>query len=369
MMRAKPWLVVLAVLTGVSCAEKEEEVEPILRSVRYVVAENEGGPRERTFSGQVQASNQARLSFQVAGRIQSVDVKMGDRVEEGQRIATLDPIDFQLQLEEARASLAQARAQARSAEATYARVRALYENRNASVQDLDNARAQKDTALSMVSAASKSVSRLQRQLQYATLTAGAAGIIREVNVEANEVVGAGAQVALLQAGEQLEVSVSIPETYVNRVSRGMKVTCSITALGVEVPGVVSEIGVPGQNSGAFPVRVRIGESSEKVEAGMAADVTFRFEADVARKGVFLLPTTAVSEDREGRFVFIVEQDESDLGPEEGVVRRRSVTTGDIETAGIEVVEGLKGGEKVVTAGVSRIYEGLRVKVPEVQQEY
>ena len=354
---------------GTGCTGDKAEPEPLLRTVRYVVAESEDGARRRTFSGRVQASDQARLSFQVSGRVRSVHVKMGDRVREGQLIATLDPTDFRIQLQEARASLSQARAQARNAESSYRRVRALYENKNASVQDLDTARAQKDSALSVVSAASQSVRRLQRQLEYATLTARSNGIIRAIDVEKNEVVPAGQPVALLQAGEQLEVSLSIPETYVNRIKRGMEVTCVINTLSVQIPGHVTEIGVPGVTSAAFPVRVELRDTEARAEAGMAADVVFSFSPDPRRRGVFRVPTSAVGEDRQGRFVYIVEQHEAVDTHQQGLVRRRAVQTGEIETDGIDIVGGLEGGEKVVTAGVSRIYDGLRVRVPERPPEF
>ncbi|MEO1172971.1 MAG: efflux RND transporter periplasmic adaptor subunit [Myxococcota bacterium] len=342
----------------VGCSQQKEVPEPIIRSVRYVVAEDAAAATDRTFSGQVQASNQSRLSFQVSGRAQRVAVKVGDRVKAGATIAVLDPTDFELQLSEARASLTQARAQARSAESSYKRIRALYENKNASVQDLDNARAQRDSAQAMASASSQTVRRLQRQLEYATLTARADGIIREVNVETNEVISAGQPVALLQAGEQLEVSIFIPETYVNRVKRGMTVSCVVQ--GKTIEGTVTEIGVPGASSAAYPVAVGLAASDKAIEAGMAAEVTFRLEADSDREGVVRVPTTAVGEDRNGRFVYIVEPKGEGLG----TVKRTSVQTGAIETGGIDITEGVADGQLVVTAGVSRIIDGLEVKVPE-----
>lgn len=340
-----------------ACAKNANDVDPVYRSVRYVVVEDSASATERVFSGQVQASNQSRLSFQVQGRVQSVAVRMGDRVKEGQTIATLDPTDFQLQLQEARASLTQARAQSSSAESTYRRTRALYENKNASVQDLDNSRAQRDSALAMVSAASQTVRRLQRQLTYATLSARADGIIREVEIEPNEVVAAGQPVAVLQAGEQLEISISLPETYVNRVEREDRVSCVVA--GRSFPGVVAEIGVPGSSGAAYPIAVRLDGTDNQIEAGMAAEVKFSFEADASRKGMFRVPATAVGEDRQGRFVYVVDSVENGYG----TVHRKPVETGGIETDGIDIRKGVENGQLVVTAGVSRISDGLKVKVP------
>ena len=124
-------LVMFAVLVaGPGC--KEEPVEEVMiRPVRYTVVESSDTARERTFSGVARAGESSRLSFQVSGRVLEVPVDVGDRVKKGQTIARVDPSDFELELQNARASGAKMRALERNARANYARTRALYENQNA----------------------------------------------------------------------------------------------------------------------------------------------------------------------------------------------------------------------------------------------
>ena len=108
----------------------------------------------------------------------------------------------------------------------------------------------------------------------------------------------------------------------------------------------------------FPVTVRLDEGQDQVRAGMAADVTFNFAA--AKDGPKLaLPISAVGEDREGRFVFMVKSQGEGLG----TVHRAPVEVGEILSDGIEILAGVEPGDLVVTAGVSRIYDGLQVRVP------
>ena len=99
---------------------------------------------------------------------------------------------------------------------------------------------------------------------------------------------------------------------------------------------------------------------------MAAEVTFELEHDTeAGPPAIRVPLTAVGEDRNGRFVFVIE-DENDG---QGTVVRRSVTVGTIEGDRLQVLTGLDAGAKVVTAGVSRIQDGLRVRVPAQPMEF
>ena len=74
----------------------------------------------------------------------------------------------------------------------------------------------------------------------------------------------------------------------------------------------------------------------------------------------LLPVTAVINDPRGTFVFVAEPAEADG---EAVVRRREVELGELTESGIEVLEGLAIGDRVVIAGISMIRDGQRVLVP------
>ncbi|MEM7608776.1 MAG: efflux RND transporter periplasmic adaptor subunit, partial [Myxococcota bacterium] len=252
-------LLIATLLLGGCGGDDEAASEPLIRSVRYMrVAASEVG-RERTFSGAVRAGNQTRMSFQVSGRVNALNIRVGQTLEEGATVASLDGTDYELQLQEARANSGQARAQARSAVANYERVRALYANQNASRQDLDNARAQRDSAQASSAAAGQSIRLLQRQLEYATLTAPAAGTVSEVLIENNEVVSAGQTVATLQVGEQLEVAVDVPETYVNQIERGTEASIRVDAVEEAIAATVYEVGVPTQGSTVFPITLRVPE--------------------------------------------------------------------------------------------------------------
>lgn len=353
-------LVVMAALIMLAgCKDEPEEVE-LIRPIRYVVVEGTNEATQRTYSGVAQSGQESRLSFQVSGQVLSVPVNVGDEVKKGQTIAKMDPTDYSLELQNARATAAQSRAQERNAKATYERTQALYENQNASKQDLDADRTAYDSARAALESANQQVRLRQRQLGYTHLKAPEAGTLATVDIEVNEYVQAGSLVATLLAGEQIEVSVSVPASIIRSIRRGSPAEARFDSLGGKMlAGTVTEVGVASvAGATTFPVTVRLSEGQDEVRAGMAADVTFVIETP--KNGPkYALPSSAVGEDREGRFVFKVETTGDGLG----IVHRSPVRVGELLSMGIEVFEGVEPGDMVVTAGVSRIYDGLQVRVP------
>ncbi|MEM7136697.1 MAG: efflux RND transporter periplasmic adaptor subunit [Myxococcota bacterium] len=356
----KTTLIAIAVLaTTPGCKEEVEEAE-IIRPVRYEVVEGSDSGTRQTYSGVAQAGQESRLSFQVSGQVLELPINVGDVVKKGDTIARIDPADYALQLQNAQASAAQSRAQERNAKATYERTRQLYENQNASRQDLDADRTAYDSAKAGLASANQNVRLRQRQLGYCHLKSPEPGTIATVDIEVNEYVQAGALVATLLAGEQIEVKVSVPSSVIRNITRGDDAQVSFKVLGDKVlPGKVTEVGVASMGGATtFPVTVRLTEGQKLVRAGMTADVTFSF-ASATGAPKYALPLSAVGEDREGRFVFKLE----DVADGLGTVRRASVEVGQMRSDGIEVRSGVAPGDMVVTAGVSRIYDGLQVRVP------
>ncbi len=353
-------ILIMASLLFLSC-QKEEPTQEIVRPVRIIQVFSTGGSRVRTFPGVARAGMESRLSFKVSGTVNKVAVRVGDRVKAGQLIAELDPYDYQLKVQQARASLLQAEAQARNANAAYSRVRSLYENRSASKQDLDSARMSYESANAMAQASEKQLEQALLQLSYTKITAPPIdGAIAEVHCEANENIQAGAPLFLLTASSQLEVNVSIPENLISQIEEERVVSVEFDAIpDEEFKAKVSEIGVKSITMATtFPVTLLLEQTHPDIRPGMAATATFLFESQDDRVR-FIVPSEAVGEDREGRFVFIVES----LPEEEGfgIVRRRSVVVGELTEEGLEIFEGLTDEDLVVTAGISHIVEGQKVK--------
>lgn len=347
-----------APIAGAACGEPEEAA-PVVRPVRTLQVFAAGGTRERSFSGLARAGTESRLSFKVPGTIREIPVDVGDSVEAGQLLAALDPEDFRLQVREAEAGLARERAQLRNADASYERIRLLYENNNASRSDLDGARAMFESAEAGVRAAEQRLQSARLQLGYTRLEAAARGAIAAVYVEENENVRTGQQVLMLTSGSSLEVEVTVPEVLIAMISEGDTASVAFDAVpDREFPATVTEVGIASVGAGTtFPVTARLAETYGGVRSGMAATITFTFVSP-GRRELFLVPSVAVGEDRGGRFVFVVEP----AGDGTGFARKRPVQVGELTSEGLEVLSGLEDGDLLVVAGVSRIRDGLPVKL-------
>lgn len=361
MKHTRPLILALALAATAGCGEDETaEAEPIIRPVRVERVGEAGGAQERTFSGASKASTEAKLSFKVAGTLNRLEVKVGDKVKKNALIASIEGQDFSLRVQEAKAGLQQASAQERNARSQYDRTKALYENNNATRADLDGARTQLDSARANVQASRKRLELAQTQAGYTRLSAPLDGVVAQVPVEKNENVQAGQTVVLLNAGERTEVEIPCPESLIAQIKSGNPATVRFDAIkGASFDATVTEVGVAtGGATTTFPVTVRLNDEEERVRPGMAAEVTLQFSGDDQEKGIYVNPK-AVGEDKSGRFAYVAVPGKSGFG----AVQRRKVEVGQMGTRGLQITKGLKPGELVVTAGLSYLQDGKEVRLP------
>lgn len=354
--------IVITLFAG--CKEPPTIVEDEIRPVRFEIVEVGGAAMSRSFSGIAQPGSASRLSFRVSGNVQAVAVDVGDTVSAGDLLAQLDSSDYELGVQEASAAASQARAEARNAEAQYQRVMALYENRTASRAELDGARAASESARAATRSIRNRLQMARDQVEYCRLEAPVDGAVAAIEVEVNENVQAGQVVVLLTSGTDTEpeVLVDIPETFIALIEQGSLVSVRFDAIEDRVfEATVTEVGVArGQRSATFPVTVRLSQPDPGVRPGMAAEVTFALGGE-AEDGIWV-PAHAVAEDRDGRYVFLVNL-ATPAGSEFGTIERRHVEVGDLDERGFEITLGLEGGEALVTAGVHRIWPDLVVRLP------
>ncbi len=349
---------VLTVLVA-GCDQSAPPPEQIVRPVRYQEVRAGGEAQFVTFSGVTRAELETDLSFKVSGTVNRLAAAIGDTVEQGDELAALDATDYEVRLQEANAGLAATEAALRNAQASYQRVRGLYENRNVSKGELEAARAAAESAEAQVRAARQQRTAARLQLSYTRLTAPRSCQVARRYVDLNQNVAAGQSVLQLNCGECQEVVVSVSENYISALRDGMEVEVLISAQDDMVrAGVISEIGVAsGQLGGTYSVTVDIRGECEQLRSGMAANVRMALDGG-SSDGQVIVPLVAIGEDRDGNFVYVLEPADDGIY----TAQRRAVTLGRPTSAGVVIEQGLRPGEKVATAGVRRLVDGQQVRL-------
>ncbi len=351
-------LFMLVGFTG--CSQETEAPVERLRPVNFVIVHAGGAAlRDRVFSGAAKAGQESRLSFNVAGTVKQLPVAIGDTLQAGQLIAALDPATYEVEVQRAQASLSQADAGHRNAESEYQRVRQLYANNNASQNDLDAALSSTESAKANRQAMAQSLQLARLNSGYTRLTADSDCSVASVSIELNENVSAGTQVAVVNCGDRWEVEIAVPESIIAAFRPEMAGIVRFNAIPDRTfAGTVTEVGIAGGGS-TFPVTLTLNESHSAFRSGLATEVTFTFAGNADNDNVFFLPPSAVGQDEQGAFIYVLESSDQ---PGVAITRRRSVVVGALSASGLEITEGLLDGDRVVTAGITAARDGLNVRV-------
>ncbi len=351
-------IAILLLLSG--CEQDQVDQQQRLRRVKYLQIENTIDGLSRSFSGLAKGSQEANLSFKIAGTIASLPVKVGTHLQAGQLIAKVDNMQYALQVQQAQAALAQAKAAQRNALAAFERLKGLYENNNASRNDLDAARASSDSSQAQVRAAGKSLELARLNLSYTQLKSSSACDVAEVHVENNENISSGQSIVKVSCGQQMDVEIAVPGRYVSSIKPNMLAKVTFSSLpGKKITARVSEISVASNAGATFPITLILESNPEGLRSGMVAEVSLFFNHQSSTGTIIVVPPIAVSEDMQGRFVYIVELSET---KHVGIIKRRTVSVGELTTSGLEIARGLTSSDKVVIAGVTVIRDGLKVRI-------
>ena len=348
-------LLLLTLCLLAACGGKEEPKQKVLRPVVYQVVSKQGAANQRTFNGTAQTDKVINLSFRNNGIITAFNMDLGQRVRKGQLLARLDNVQARLAYEQAVAQLNSSESQMKTAKLSYDRTRSLYEKGSASLSDFENAKNAYQNAVSGFESTQRSVAIQKEQISYGFIYAPENGVIAAVNAEIDENVSPGQMVAVLNAGDQMTISLGIPESVINNVKPSSKVQVTFPALrGKAFEGEVTEIS-PAVNAqtATYPVKVALLNATEEVRAGMAANVSFDFSEGDAQ--TLMIPAKSVGEDSNGRFVFLVNE-----GGSATTVKKHRITIGQLTTQGFEVLSGLTEGQKIATAGLQTLLDGQEV---------
>jgi multidrug efflux system membrane fusion protein len=346
-------LLLLTTLALAGCSRPPATEEP-LRAVKVMTVGTSAFGTEPEFSAEVRARVESRLGFRVAGKITRRQAELGQHVQAGQVLAQLDPQDYRLAAEAARAQHAAALTNRDLAEADLKRYRGLREQNFISAAELERRESTHRAAQAQLEQAQAQLASQGNQTNYTTLVADVPGIITAIEAEPGQVVSAGTPVVRIAQDGARDVVFAVPEDRAALIKPGSPVTVRGWAGGAEMEGKVREVAASADAvTRTYSVKVAIDAASAPA---LGATVYARPQA-LSRTGtpVLKLPTSALRQEGQGSAVWVL--DKSSM-----TVRSQPVQVATADGNEAVIGAGLAPGMTVVVAGVHVLSPGQKVSI-------
>src|SRR6202163_1495127 len=312
-------------------AEKVAPSRPVLVATVHYEAESP----ERRFVGIIRPRIETDMGFRVPGKVAKRLVEVGQTVDVGQPLATLDEVDLKLQAEQAEAEFRAATGVLAQAGAAEQRAKDLRAQGGATDAQLDQAKAAADEARARLNRAERSVELTKSSLSYATLEADTRGVVTATLIDAGQVVASGQTAIRVARFAEKEAVVAIPETLVGRAKDG-----------------VASVTLWSEPNKKYAAKLR--------EIAPAADPATRtYLAKFSLPGaattrVARLPLSALYSQGGDPSLYIVDSN--------GDVALKPVTVKSYESNNVVISGGVDEGAKVVALGVQKLDPAQKVRV-------
>jgi multidrug efflux system membrane fusion protein len=346
-------LLLVAALALAGCSRPQPAEEP-LRAVKVMAVGTSTYDTEPEFSAEVRPRIESRLGFRVAGKITRRQAELGQHVKAGHVLAQLDPQDYRLAAEGARAQHAAALTNRDLAEADLKRYRGLREQNFISAAELERRESTYKAAQAQLEQAQAQMSSQGNQAQYTTLVADVPGIITAIEAEPGQVVTAGTPVVRIAQDGERDVVFSVPEDRAGLVKPGSAVAVRGWSDGKEMEGKVREVAASADAvTRTYTVKVAIDAATAPA---LGATVFARPQA-LSRSGtpVLKLPTSALRQEGKGSAVWVL--DKASM-----TVRSQPVQVATADGNEAVIGSGLAPGMLVVVAGVHVLSPGQKVSI-------
>ena len=361
MFRNSSWptgLALLACLVLQACSKPVPADEPV-RAVKVFTVGLDAMQSGAEYAGEVRSRVESRLGFRVSGKLLRRNVELGQHVRASELLAQLDPQDFKLAADGARAQVAAAATQPGLAPGQHQRYQELPQQNFISAAELER----RDTALkaaqAQVDQAQAQLASLGNQTGYANLVADVAGVVTSVDAEPGQVLAAGTPVLRIAQDGARDVVFSVPEDKVGKLKVGSQVQVQAWAAEKRATATVREVAASADPvTRTFTVKVAL-SGPETWPLGSTVTVLPR-ALDRSGPPVLKLPTSALQHDGEKAAVWVLEKATM-------TVRLQPIVIATADGNEIVVAQGLEPGMQVVSVGAHVLNPGQKVTIYQPKQ--
>lgn len=324
---------------------KDGKEDKKVEAVPVEVATVAKRPISARYSGTatLEAPAESQVVAKTSGVVLQILAEEGDVVQAGQVLARIDPDRARLEMERARASM-------HKLENNYRRSKELLAQKLVSTEASDQIRYDLESAK-----ASYDLARLE--LSYTNIVAPISGVVAQRMIKPGNLVGLNAPAFRIVDNSRLEAVLNVPERELATLKPGLPVRMGVDAIPGEVfSGVVDRVSpVVDAGSGTFRVVTRF-QGQQTLRPGMFGRVEVIYDQ---RADVLTLPRTALLDDESEPAVYVVRENKAN---------RVGVRLGYVNGELAEVRDGVKEGDRVVTAGKVAVRDGTVVEVIETEGE-
>jgi RND family efflux transporter MFP subunit len=315
--------------------------------------------------GTVSAKTVSTISSKLMGAVKEILVREGDQVKKGDRLANIDDRQVNAMLRQAKAALAEARraetgagAGAELASATYARYQNLMKDESTSPQEFDEIKSRYQQAQAGLAAAKQRVKKAEAALfstvvssKDAVIRAPYDGTIRVKMIDVGDLATPEKPLFTIETTGNYIVDLVLPEQYIQTIALNQEVIVAVSALGNKTfTGSVQEIFPAADvKSRSFLVKVKL-PADKALRSGTFARVSI----PIGEAGLMLIPATAVIHSGQLTGIYIVDDTQT--------AKFRLIRTGRTFGESIEVLSGLKQGDRFVTVPPPTLINGMKVEM-------
>lgn len=348
-------LLPVLILLTTACDPKTQETAPQPRMVKVAVVTAAGQAQQRVFPARIESGDATDLSFKRGGQIETLDIRQGTSVKQGQPLAQLNTREVLQRVKDRQTSATLAQRQ-------FDRFQTLAGRQAISKAEMDVQRATRDSANAALKIA-------QEELNQMTLVAPFGGVAASVHVRNHQVVSAGQPILTLTRTDLLDVVFSIPENLFKTLdirNANYRPVVKINSMpDREFSAVYKEhTGSSDSNTLTWQVILTLPRPDDfPVVGGVSGTVAINLANLPAGAGqnALVVPVEAVfnpdNSPRNEPHVWVVQGDGDKLQLED-----RKVSVGQVTAQGVIVTEGLKAGERVVAAGVGELHAKQPVRI-------
>ena len=351
------YIPLMAALGLLSACSKPMPAEEPVRAVKVVSVGMDAQRSAVEYSGEVRARVESNLGFRVAGKIIRRQVELGRQVRAGEILAQLDPQDYKLSADGARAQLAAAATNRDLAAADFRRYKDLREQNFISSAELERRETTLKAAQAQFDQAQAQLSGQGNQLAYTNLVADVSGVVTAVAAEVGQVVAAGTPIVRIAQDGPRDVVFSVPEDKVQTVHVGSAAKLSLWASQQTLRGTVREVAASADPvTRTYSVKLTV-EGKEALPLGATVSVAAAAFAH-GDTPVIKLPTSALMRDGSKAAVWI-------LDTATMTVKLQPIVIATADGNDVIIGSGLVPGMQVVVAGVHVLQAGQKVTLYQV----